>query len=122
MTTNPALVEPRTLSQRTLATRLRTAYADGTITALGLEAADELDRITARADITDRPAVDLVDQLADLDSPLGQAAADEIARLRQIVSSLFYGCESHEIPRYPGVRLNVPQRLWTAVRDEAHRR
>lgn len=118
----PLNPEPRTLSQRTLASRLRAAYQDGTITAIGLEAAEELDRLTHRPDITSPPAPALLEQLAALDTDLGTAAHDEILRLRQIIRSLVFDCESHEIPRYPGIRLNIPTRLWNVVRDEARRR
>lgn len=120
--TTPVNPEPRTLSQRTLARRLRAAYAEGTITAIGLEAADEIDRLTRRPDITDQPAPTLLEQLADLDTDLGTAAHEEILRLRQIVRSVVFDCESHEIPRYPGIRLNIPARLWHVIRDEARRR
>lgn len=113
--------EPLTLSQRTLAGRCRTAYQTAALPVL-LEAADELDRLTSRPDITDLPELTLLDDLAEHGGELGAAAAAEIVRLRGILRALFHDCESFTIPRYRGTRINVPDRLWAAVRAEARRR
>jgi hypothetical protein len=119
-------IEPRTLSQRTIARRLREAHADRIDTptplpGVVLEAADEIDRLTARPDIHDAPVVDLFDELLELDHPTATAGAHELARLRQIIRDLFYDCESHQIPNRPGVRIVVPERLHDAIRNEARR-
>lgn len=116
--------EPRTLSQRTIARRLDEARAardlDQLVTVAD-EAVTELERLTRRPSINGEPDPDLYEQLLDLEHPVASAAAAELGRLRQIIRSLFFDCESNTIPGYPGHRVIVNHRLFDAIRTEARR-
>jgi hypothetical protein len=119
--TNP---NPRTLSQRTIAPRLAAAIEQRDLDALtrvGAEAVAELERLTRTPPIEGDPDPDLYELLLDLDHPVAAAAADELGRLRQIIRSVFFDCETHTIPRVRGVRVIVNERLFDAIRTEARR-
>jgi hypothetical protein len=116
--------EPRTLSQRTIVRRLDEAISDrhlDQLVTVATEASAELARLTHRPPLDGAPDPDLYEQLLDLEHPVASAAADEIGRLRQIIRTLYFDCESHTIPRVSGVRMMVNDRLYDTIRTEARR-